>query len=55
MPVFVAAERPVTEWLKPVAGKSGQFRTDGVGRDGDVNFVPFYRLHRRTYGVYWDL
>jgi DUF1680 family protein len=55
VPVFVAAERPVTEWLKPVAGKSGQFRTDGVGRESDVEFVPFYRLHRRTYGVYWDL
>ena len=55
MPVFVAAERPVTEWLKPVAGKPGQFRTDGVGRENDVDFVPFYRLHRRTYGVYWDL
>jgi hypothetical protein len=55
VPVFVAAERPVTEWLKPVSGKSGQFRTDGVGRENDVDFVPFYRLHRRTYGVYWDL
>ena len=31
VPVFVAAERPVAEWLKPVAGKPGQFRTDGVG------------------------
>jgi hypothetical protein len=20
-----------------------------------VDFVPFYRLHRRTYGLYWDL
>jgi hypothetical protein len=55
VPVFVAAERPVTEWLKPVADKPGQFRTDGVGREKDVDFVPFYRLHRRTYGVYWDL
>jgi len=55
VPVFVAAERPVTEWLKPVPEKSGQFRTDGVGRERDVDFVPFYRLHRRTYGVYWDL
>jgi len=55
VPVFVAAERPVAEWLKPVSEKSGQFRTDGVGRERDVDFVPFYRLHRRTYGVYWDL
>ena len=55
VPVFVAAERPVAEWLKPVAGKPGHFRTDRVGRDSDVDFVPFYRLHRRTYAVYWDL
>ncbi len=61
-PVFVAAEQPVAEWLKPVAGEPGHFRTDGVGRIPDsadrvkdVDFVPFYRLHRRTYGIYWDL
>jgi DUF1680 family protein len=54
-PVFVAAERPVADWLKPVADQPGSFRSDGVGRDRDVDFVPFYRLHRRTYAVYWDL
>jgi uncharacterized protein len=62
VPVFMAADKPVEEWLKPVPGKPGEFRTDGVGRIGDVNatvkdvdFVPFYRLHGRTYGAYWDL
>ena len=30
VPVF-AADRPIAEWLKPVAGKPGTFRTDGVG------------------------
>ncbi len=55
VPVFVAAERPVSEWLKPIKDKPGQFRTDGVGRDRDVDFMSFYRLHRRTYAVYWDL
>jgi len=54
-PVFIAAGRPVAEWLKPLGDKPGHFRTDGVGRDRDVDFVPFYRLHRRTYAVYWDL
>ncbi|UCC96983.1 MAG: glycoside hydrolase family 127 protein [Phycisphaerales bacterium] len=54
-PVFIAAEQPVAEWLKPVPDKPGHFRTDGVGRERDVDFVPFYRLHRRTYAVYWDL
>ncbi|MCU0915247.1 MAG: glycoside hydrolase family 127 protein [Planctomycetes bacterium] len=55
VPVLVAAGQPVTQWLKPVAGEPGRFRTDGVGRETDVDFVPFYRLHRRTYAVYWDL
>jgi DUF1680 family protein len=61
-PVFVAAERPVASWLKPVAAQPGRFRSDGVGRDtsgsgliSEVDFVPFYRLHRRTYAAYWDL
>jgi hypothetical protein len=40
--------------LKPVAGEHGAFRTDGVGRDKDVKLVPFYRLHRTRYAVYWD-
>lgn len=55
IPVLVAAERPVAEWLKPVPDKPGDFRSEGVGREKDVDFMPFYRLHRRTYAVYWDL
>jgi hypothetical protein len=26
-----------------------------VGRPADLEFVPFYRLHRRSYSVYFDL
>jgi len=54
-PALLSAERPVAEWLKPVAGKPGTFTTDGAGRDRDVELTPFYRLHRRTYAAYWDL
>ena len=54
-PVFVVDDQPVANWLKPVAGKPGSFRSDGVGREKDVEFVPFYREHRRTYAAYWDL
>jgi uncharacterized protein len=53
-PVFVAADQPVANWLKPVANRMGSFRTAEVGHDKDVDFVPFYRLHRTTYAVYWD-
>jgi uncharacterized protein len=55
VPVIVAAGQPVEKWLKPVDGDPGHFRTAGVGRDRDVDFLPFYRLHRRIYGIYWDL
>lgn len=55
VPVFVAAEQPIADWLKPVPGQPGLFRTDGVGRPEDVTFKPFYQLPERTYGIYWDL
>ena len=52
---FVAAEKPLTDWLKPIADKPGDFHSINVGQDKDVDLVPFYRLHRRTYSIYWDL
>jgi len=63
VPALVAAERPVDEWLRPVDGRAGAFRAVGVARNladaaapaRDVNFEPFYRLHRRGYAAYWDL
>jgi DUF1680 family protein len=62
VPVLVGAERPVAEWVKPLGGSPARFRTEGVGREPDaddrpreVDLVPFYRLHRRTYALYWDL
>jgi hypothetical protein len=54
-PVLVAAEKPVEEWVRPSSEDDGSFRTNGVGRDRDVNLTPFYRLHRRLYAAYWDL
>jgi len=54
-PVFVTATQSVDQWLKPVAGKPGTFRTSGVGLTTDVNFRPFYELPRRRYAIYWDV
>jgi hypothetical protein len=44
--------------VETVADKPGNFHA--CGRDNDdqtreVDLVPFYRLHRRTYAIYWDL
>jgi DUF1680 family protein len=62
VPIFVAAEKPVTEWVQPAAGQPGRFRTVGVGREPnaagavhEVDLVPFYTVHQRTYSTYWDL
>lgn len=55
VPVLVAAETPMEQWLKPVPGRPGCFRTEGAGRPGEVDFVPFFGLHRRSYAVYFDL
>src|SRR5689334_8059505 len=54
IPAFVTDARPIAEWLKPVTGMVGEFRAEGRSVDDapvDVEFVPFYRLHRRTYSV----
>jgi uncharacterized protein len=60
LPSLVTAGKPATEWLVPVRDNLGVFRTADVGRTTEnqataLDFVPFYRLHRRTYGIYWDL
>ena len=59
-PSLVTAEKPLTEWLQPKRDNLGLFQTVDVGRSTDgkaneVEFVPFYRLHRRMYSIYWDL
>ena len=55
VPILVAPEQPVANWLKPVAGKPGTYRTTGVGLKQEIDFVPFYQLPRRRYAVYWDM
>src|SRR5207248_7638775 len=34
--------------------RSPRREPDAAGRPRDVDFVPFYKLHRRTYSTYWD-
>ena len=59
-PVALVTNRPPAEWMKPVAGKPGVFTTTGVVRTiagskpVDVEFSPFFAMHRRTYAAYWD-
>lgn len=54
IPALIAEDRPLAEWIKPVAGEPSTFRTVGVGRPRDVTLSPFYRIHNKRYVVYWD-
>ena len=54
-PAFVTGERQLVEWIKPIAEGPLTFRTVNAGRPGDIKFYPFYRMHNKRYGVYWDL
>jgi hypothetical protein len=60
--VFVAAGRPLAEWLVPTGSRAGDFRATQVARvpgepgtATDVTLTPFYRTHGRRYSIYVDL
>jgi len=62
VPVLVAADRPVTEWVTSADSRPGDFRAQQVARvvarpsnAMDVPLAPFYRTHRRNYSVYFDI
>jgi len=55
VPVLVMDDRPLENWLKPVAREPLTFRTANSGRPADVTLRPFYQLHYQRYTVYWDV
>jgi DUF1680 family protein len=62
VPVLIAADRPVTEWVTPAGSRRGDFHVEQVARTlaqpsnpMDVPLAPFYRTHRRNYSVYFDI
>jgi len=62
IPVLVAADRPIDQWVVPAATRAGDFHASQVARvpaapaaPTDVSLTPFYRTHRRTYSVYFDI
>jgi DUF1680 family protein len=55
VPVLVSPVGKLLKHVKPVSGKSLAFRTDGLGHPQDVKLIPFYKIHRERYTVYWQL
>ena len=54
-PVFVCDPAKFLDHVQPVSGQALTFRTHDIGRPNDVALIPFYRMHRERYSVYWKL
>jgi DUF1680 family protein len=55
VPGFICNVSDLLARVKPVAGSSLTFRTDGIGRPNDVELVPFYKVFDERYSVYWKV
>jgi len=55
VPVLVTSDKPVEQWVKPVAGKVNTFKLTGIGRPRDVVLYPFHNMHEKCYTIYWDI
>jgi DUF1680 family protein len=55
MPVLLAGNRPVNDWIERVPDKPLTFRTKGVGHPRDITLVAFYTLSHQRYSIYWDI
>ena len=53
--VFVAPSRDIAPHVHPVPGSPLTFRTEGLGRPGDVTLVPHYALHHQRFNTYWGV
>ncbi|HEU4713953.1 MAG TPA: beta-L-arabinofuranosidase domain-containing protein [Pyrinomonadaceae bacterium] len=55
IPGLVTDDTKLSNWIVPAADRPITFRTESVGKPGDVTLYPFYRMHNKRYAVYWDL
>lgn len=53
-PTLLVGDRPVEQWIAPVAGAPLTFATHNAGLAEDLQLVPFYEQTGRRYMVYWE-
>jgi DUF1680 family protein len=54
-PVLIPKAQELDAWIQPVEGKTNTFCTLNAGHLRDVELSPLYKMHDRTYSVYWDI
>lgn len=55
IPTLDIRGRPVEEWVHPHPTEPLVWQTRDAGRPADVKLVPFYRVARERYAVYFDV
>lgn len=60
LPAVVTDDPTGTNWLHAVPDKPGEYLATATFAgddtiDQDIALCPFYKLHNRTYEIYWDL
>lgn len=55
VPALMAEDRNPEKWINPVSNIVNTFVTNRAGRPKDVTFRPFYKMHNRSYSVYFDM
>lgn len=53
-PTFVCEPNELVSHIHPVAGRTLEFRTEGLGQPTDVTLRPFFQVHHQRYSVYWE-
>ena len=54
VPVFAGELADIPAKIKP-SGEPLTFKTDGLGRPGDVTLVPYYKMAHQHYNMYWKI
>jgi uncharacterized protein len=54
VPSLAVGNRPVADWIVPVAGQELTFQTKNAGLASALTLVPFNRIQRDRYTLYWQ-
>ncbi|HVU34746.1 MAG TPA: hypothetical protein VHE61_15040, partial [Opitutaceae bacterium] len=54
VPSLAGTTADIPKRIKPTA-EPLEFRTDGIGRPGDVTLIPYFRTAHQHYNMYWRL
>jgi uncharacterized protein len=53
VPKLIGNGEVIVKRVKPVAGSSLTFRTNGIGVPHDVDLIPYFRISHERYTLYW--